>query len=692
MQEGDKVGPYTLREQVGSGGMGVVHRAETADGTFVAIKMLHPGIATAESRDRLAREVESQRRIRHANVAEVLDADTDCDRPYIVTQFINGPTLEARVKQDGALTRGELAVLGRGLGEALAAAHEAGVVHRDVKPTNILLESGSPILIDFGISHVADSSRITQQGLVMGTVGYLAPEVVSHAELTPATDWWGWAATMVYGATGEHPFGTGDYQVVMGRIYAGQPILEGVPGELRDVLRRSLVVTSASRPEPPDLRVAVAALQSAADAESGIPTTKLAHGPVADYVHLMSGRDAPPPGAPRAAADRKIDDPRSSPSSSEESGACGVRDRRLPDQAEPIAPSTARRLSTTPAAPVRPGPAGSSTAASHTPPGPQQPSSDSAATEGGTTEVLNARVGGDATEVLNARSGLTEPSQDGATEVLSNRPTPTAGPGGTKVMPTGYSAPAGDSDSEGVVHVRPIIEDLAPPSDPADHTPAPSKRETALQEQRTLVKGWSRRVLMEPGRMVLLTTFGAMLAIIGTVSPFALFTVGAIWAGAALTASASARALIRRHQEHGGPRPSDVPVLVMNAGWRFAHALLRLLMPIVLALLVGVAAGTATTLFVDTFSPTRASTFGTTVLSVVAMAVMWIGPTGPDLRYGSRAILRNVTPQFPAALLVLAVLALAVVSGVIVTSGPGFTPEWSPLPQAPWDYLLSTVQ
>lgn len=714
MQEGDNVGPYTLCEQVGSGGMGVVHRAETANGTSVAIKMLHPGIATAESRDRLAREVESQRRIRHANVAEVLDADTDCDRPYIVTEFINGPTLEARVKQDGALTRGELAVLGRGLGEALDEAHKAEVVHRDVKPTNILLQNGSPILIDFGISHVADSSRITQHGLVMGTPGYLAPEVISHAELTPATDWWGWAATMVYGATGEHPFGSGSYQEVMGRIYAEQPILQGVPGELRDVLRRSLAVTIASRPEPPDLRVVIDALQSAADAESGVPTTKLAHGPVAEYVHLMSGRDAPPPATPGAAADRLIPDPNLNQDASDPTCPQDrVKDRRLPHQVDqpPTAPSDVavseaqpqNQPAPTPHVPVRPsnhnvGPAARSW---------EEPASDHSEGEppNGSTEVLDARrfsagestevlsppdrAGGDATEVLDAKRGS------------DAQPAPKAPPargdfgsrsGSTKIMPSPYTVPAKDQDSgEGVTHVRPIIEDLAPPSDPADLAPVQNKRQQTWQKQQAMMKGWTRQSLMEPGRRIILTTWGAVLVIIGALSPFALLTVGLLWAGAALTASASARALIRRHQEFGGPRSSDVPVLVVGASWRFAASLLRLLLPLSLALLVGVVAGTTVALVVEQIMAHKGVLFGAMAMSTVAMLVMWSGPVGPDLRYGSRAIARNITGQLTPAVLTMAVLLLAVLSGMLVMSSPNATPDWGFLGKPPWDYFFGVL-
>ncbi len=172
----DRLGPYRLVHQLGEGGMGVVHLALDPTGRAVAIKVLRPHIAhDREARTRLAREVQTLARVQDARVAAVLDADTDGDRPYIVTRYVPGPPLDQVVADTGPLRGDALLRLGRGLSDALTAIHRAGVVHRDLKPANVLLLDGDPVVIDFGIAHVADDIRLTMTGLVMGTPGYLSP-------------------------------------------------------------------------------------------------------------------------------------------------------------------------------------------------------------------------------------------------------------------------------------------------------------------------------------------------------------------------------------------------------------------------------------------------------------------------------------------------------------------------------------
>jgi serine/threonine protein kinase len=198
---GARLGRYRLVQRIGEGGMGVVHLALDDDGRAVALKVLRPHVAgDPVARERLAREEDSLRRVRHPRVADFLDADVDCDTPYVVTQYVPAPSLESRVRASGPLDPGALARLGNGLGEALAAIHAAGVVHRDLKPANVLMLDGDPVVIDFGIAHIADDVRLTSTGLVMGTPGYLSPEVLAGAPVVHATDWWGWAATMAFAA------------------------------------------------------------------------------------------------------------------------------------------------------------------------------------------------------------------------------------------------------------------------------------------------------------------------------------------------------------------------------------------------------------------------------------------------------------------------------------------------------------
>lgn len=243
------LGPYLLQEQVGQGGMGVVYRAVDRAGDEVAVKVLRPHIAHDDSaRDRLRREVTTLSRVRDDRVAAVLDADIDGPTPYLVTRFVAGPPLDDVVGEGAALSPEQLVTLGRGLAEALGAIHAAGVVHRDLKPGNVLMDGDEPVLIDFGIAHVADDVRLTMTGMVMGTPGYLSPEVVEGAPVTEATDWWGWAATLAYAASGHAPFGRGPMPVILDRVSRGQCDLSGVDDRLRPLLESALSPVPDERP------------------------------------------------------------------------------------------------------------------------------------------------------------------------------------------------------------------------------------------------------------------------------------------------------------------------------------------------------------------------------------------------------------------------------------------------------------
>lgn len=244
------LGPYRLLNRLGEGGMGVVHLGLDRAGRAVAVKVLREHVAhDPEARARLAREVSTLQRVQHPLVAEVIDADVDGDQPYVVTRFVNGPALDEVVQQQGALSPTALVQLGRGLSSALEAIHAAGVVHRDLKPGNVLMLDGKPVVIDFGIAHVADDVRLTTVGLVMGTPGYLSPEVVDGHAVTTATDWWGWAATLAFAASGRPPFGRGPMDVVIDRVRRGDTDLDGVDARLRPLLAVALSVAPDQRPD-----------------------------------------------------------------------------------------------------------------------------------------------------------------------------------------------------------------------------------------------------------------------------------------------------------------------------------------------------------------------------------------------------------------------------------------------------------
>jgi predicted Ser/Thr protein kinase len=244
-----KFGPYRVIEKIGEGGMGVVYLGVDADRRRVAIKVLGAAVSgDPNARQRLAREVDTMRRVRNRYVAEVVDADVDGPAPYIVTRYVPGQTLEEKVRKDGPLDGMALDALAEGLAEALAAIHAAGVVHRDLKPGNVMLDAGQPVVIDFGIAHIPDSTRLTKTGLVMGTPGYLAPEVIEGASSSGASDVHSWGATVAYAGTGRQPFGGGTFQTIFFRVLEGRPDVAGIPPRLLPFVTAALSTDPRARP------------------------------------------------------------------------------------------------------------------------------------------------------------------------------------------------------------------------------------------------------------------------------------------------------------------------------------------------------------------------------------------------------------------------------------------------------------
>ncbi|MFC5380993.1 serine/threonine-protein kinase [Aquipuribacter nitratireducens] len=254
-------GPYRLLRVIGEGGMGVVHLALDPSERAVAVKVVRPQVATdPQTRERLAREVRSLAKVRHPRVAEVLDADFDADLPYVVMRYVPGEALDAVVRRDGPLPPAQLDELMVGLAEAVSAVHSVGVVHRDLKPGNVLLLDGSPVVIDFGIARAADDAQLTSTGLMVGTPGYLAPEVLDGTDVGPAADWWGWAAVVAFAATGRPPFRSGPMEAVFDRVRRGAVDLEGVPGPVARLLVAALRPDPAERPGPAAIADALADL------------------------------------------------------------------------------------------------------------------------------------------------------------------------------------------------------------------------------------------------------------------------------------------------------------------------------------------------------------------------------------------------------------------------------------------------
>ncbi|AZM92964.1 MULTISPECIES: serine/threonine-protein kinase [Streptomyces] len=243
------VGSFRLHRRLGAGGMGVVYLGSDRRGQRVALKVIRPDLAEdQEFRSRFAREVSAARRIRGGCTARLVAADLDAERPWFATQYVPGPSLHDKVAEEGPLTAAQIAAIGAALSEGLVAVHEAGVVHRDLKPSNILLSPKGPRIIDFGIAWATGASTLTHVGTAVGSPGFLAPEQVRGAAVTPATDVFALGATLAYAATADSPFGHGSSEVMLYRVVHEEPHLAGVPDALAPLVRACLAKDPEERP------------------------------------------------------------------------------------------------------------------------------------------------------------------------------------------------------------------------------------------------------------------------------------------------------------------------------------------------------------------------------------------------------------------------------------------------------------
>ncbi|MGO2154066.1 MAG: protein kinase domain-containing protein [Brevibacterium aurantiacum] len=264
------LGGYRLIEELGSGGMGVVYLGVDGGNNPVAVKVLHPHIANDETaRKRLGREVRTLRRIKHPRIAEVLDAELESSQPFIITEFVDGQTLSDDVRDHGPFAEDELVHFGHALLDALNAVHESGVIHRDLKPANVMIMDGEPMVIDFGIAQVADEVRVTATGLVMGTPGYLSPEIADGKTSSEKTDWWGWAATMAYAATGRNPYGSGPLEAVLGRVAMGKFDLDNAPRNFVPLIAACLDPKPERRPSGQMILDALVDIESGREPQLG---------------------------------------------------------------------------------------------------------------------------------------------------------------------------------------------------------------------------------------------------------------------------------------------------------------------------------------------------------------------------------------------------------------------------------------
>jgi hypothetical protein len=238
---GADVGGYSVVSVLGRGAMGAVYEAVDGGGQRVALKVLHAHVdANPAGRQRLRREVAALQRMRHPAVAQVLDAEFEGSHAFIVTELVDGLTLEEEVDARGPLDLADLYSLADQLADALESVHASGVVHRDLKPSNVMVTGAGPSLIDFGIAQSPGDARTTMTGFVMGTPGYIAPELLDGGDPVPETDWWSWAALLAFAATGRSPFGVRPTDLVLRRSREGRADLVGVPHRTAQALAGAL--------------------------------------------------------------------------------------------------------------------------------------------------------------------------------------------------------------------------------------------------------------------------------------------------------------------------------------------------------------------------------------------------------------------------------------------------------------------
>jgi serine/threonine protein kinase len=254
LETGDprSLGRFELLARLGEGGQGVVYLGHGAGPgeERVAVKVLRSTV-DASILQRLARELDAVHKVQPFVTARVIEASTEGERRYIVSEFIDGPSLQERVDERGPLPEGELLRLAVGTATALTAIHGAGVMHRDFKPANVLLGPDGPRVVDFGIARLIDAATMTS-GLI-GTPAYIAPEQLAGARPTSAVDIFAWAVTMIFAATGRRAFDGDTVVAVMHRIVNEQPDVSGVPPSLLPVIRDCLSKDPSYRPSARDL-------------------------------------------------------------------------------------------------------------------------------------------------------------------------------------------------------------------------------------------------------------------------------------------------------------------------------------------------------------------------------------------------------------------------------------------------------
>ncbi|MGW0781173.1 WD40 repeat domain-containing serine/threonine protein kinase [Streptomyces sp. NPDC002913] len=246
-----RIGPYPLEGRLGAGGMGQVYLGMSLAGRKVAVKVIRPDLAAAPHfRERFALEVDAARRVGGFHTAQVVDADPHAESPWLATEFIQGRTLQQAVDEHGPMAEDIVLRLGAGLSEGLAAIHTCGLVHRDLKPGNVILAGDGPRIIDFGVAHAFEAGPMTRTGAIIGTYAYMSPEQIRSGPVSPASDVFALGSVLAFAATGQGPFDASTVPAIIHRVVSEPPRLTGLVegGPLHQLLDLCLAKNPAERP------------------------------------------------------------------------------------------------------------------------------------------------------------------------------------------------------------------------------------------------------------------------------------------------------------------------------------------------------------------------------------------------------------------------------------------------------------
>jgi serine/threonine protein kinase len=656
----ERVGPYRLIRRLGQGGMGVVYLAEGPEHQEVALKVLRPHVAHDPiARARLQREATTLQKVNHPGVAGILDHDLEGDQPYLVTRFVPGRPLDEQVDERGPLTPRKWLPVAGCLAESLQAIHAAGVIHRDLKPGNVMMFNGRPVMIDFGIAQAADDLRLTQTGLVIGTPGYLAPELIEGETVSESADWWGWAATVAFAATGRRPFGKGPFEAVLHRVHSGQADLDGLDPRLKPLLAAALSPDRRDRPTQDEIMSGLSRYAEGRDALPSrekpavvvAPPTVQLSPPTAQMTRVMPESDGSADPSPAEVAEL------------------------IPPVIPPLSAFAPLRDKLREAAASRKAAAAGGAAVGGAGAAGAGGALGGAATAGGALGGVAGAGGG-----LGGAAGY-----PAGAHPATYSPAPTAAAPAAMPLPyqssPGYAAPPTSPYQSPV----PAPYQSSPPYQSQPPAPyqqrAPQPQDGAPYKanpyegkpQRAPATG--KRTAVVVGLMVALTGLVALYPGLGSLVAVVLFVI-------ARTVDRSSTALMRRRQMRGRAGRSDGVVAAASTPLQLVTATLITLPCLILPLLTGVVVGGIVTGVVATargleWQPLSAIGFGSAAFTALFFA--WWGPGGSSLRRGAHIAARTAfRPRWLSATVAAVLLALGALSFYNATQGDGST--WARTP------------